>query len=86
MLDNINYRLPMNANRHFLRTNLIADNCPVEVVDAFLGHWEIGQEPWGRFSGLSPIVYREKLEEHLIPLLVKNKWSPEDGLPYCEQN
>jgi hypothetical protein len=84
LLAEINYHLPMNANRHYLRSNLIADNCPVEVVDAFMGHWERGQEPWCRYSGLSPSVYKEQLEKPLIRLLKRNAWVPEEGLAYGE--
>jgi hypothetical protein len=84
LLAEINYHLPMNANRHYLRSNLIADNCPVEVVDAFMGHWERGQEPWCRYSGLSPLVYKEQLEKPLISLLKRHEWLPEEGLPYGE--
>jgi hypothetical protein len=80
LLEKINYLLPMNANRHYLRSKLVASRCPVEVIDAFLGHWERGREPWGRYSGLPPHVYREELARHLLPLLGNNKWAPEAGL------
>ena len=80
LLEKINYLLPMNANRHYLRSKLIASRCPVEVLDAFLGHWERGREPWGRYSGLPPHVYREELARHLLPLLKTNEWAPEAGL------
>jgi hypothetical protein len=49
-----------------------------------MGHWERGQEPWCRYSGLSPSVYKEQLEKPLIRLLKRNAWVPEEGLAYGE--
>ena len=80
LLRKADYPLPLNANRHFLRSNLLAAGCPIEVIDAYMGHWERGMEPWGRFSGLSPLVYREVLAEYLVPLLEKCGWKEEPGL------
>ena len=39
--------------RHFLRTHLIGRGVHDEVMQAFLGHGEMGQEPMARYSGLS---------------------------------
>nr|WP_320050512.1 hypothetical protein [uncultured Desulfuromonas sp.] len=61
--------LPGNAHRHFLRSALLARNCPSEIINAFMGHWFLGEEPWGRYSGLSPVVYRQTLSEHIPALL-----------------
>ncbi|WP_417596196.1 hypothetical protein [Oceanospirillum sp.] len=47
--------LPANSNRKFLRTELNRMGCDQEVIDAFLGHWSRGQEPWGEFSTVSSI-------------------------------
>ncbi|MBT0666128.1 hypothetical protein KI809_17595 [Geobacter pelophilus] len=80
LLGRIKYPLPINSNRHFLRTNLLQSGCPVEVIQAFLGHWERGVEPWGRYSGLSPLVYRDELSKHLVPLLEEAGWTKESGL------
>lgn len=74
------YTLPINANRHYLRSNLITMGCPVVTVNAFLGHWERGEEPSGRFSALSPLAYRESLMQYLLPLLHEDGWKPMSGL------
>jgi len=79
LLAETSYQLPINANRHYLRTNLMNMGCPQEVVSAFLGHWERGEEPWGRYSGLSPIVYRKELAKHLVKLIGNDGWKLETG-------
>jgi hypothetical protein len=75
----IGYSLPVNANRHYLRTNLLRLGCPLEVTNAFMGHWELGQEPWGRFSGLSPHTYRRELSNYLEILIEQDGWRVEPG-------
>jgi hypothetical protein len=80
LMQQVNYHLPVNANRHYLRTNLLERKCPLEVINAFMGHWERGVEPWGKYSGLSPDVYRSELAYHLVKLLAEDKWTAEKGL------
>ncbi len=80
LVGKVNYHLKVSSARHFLRTNLIAQGCPVEVVNAFLGHWERGLEPWGSHSGLSPFDYRNELKQYLVPLLDDLGWTAEYGL------
>ena len=74
------YSLPVNSSRHYLRTNLLARRCPVEIIDAFLGHWERGEEPWGRLSGLSPTEYADTLSDYLVPLLAEDGWVALEGI------
>lgn len=74
------YVLPANSHRHYLRSGLLERGCSPEVVDAFLGHWARGEEPWSRFSGLSPILYREELKRCLVPILEDAGWSALEGL------
>jgi len=74
------YHLPANANRHYLRTNLLERGCPLEIINAFMGHWERGLEPWGKYSGLSPDVYRQEVARFLVPMLLEDDWTAEPGL------
>ena len=74
------FALPINANRHYLRSTMLARGCPVEVINAFMGHFERGEEPWGKFSGLSPIAYRNALDHFLTPLMRDDGWAPMSGL------
>lgn len=74
------YALPYNSSRHYLRSNLLNTGCPTEVISAFMGHWERGEEPWGTYSGMSPISYRDSLIKHLTPILEAAGWEPIAGL------
>lgn len=58
-----------NTHRRFLRTELIERNCPPEVVDAFMGHWQQGEEPFGDYSSFCFADYIEILRGYLEPLL-----------------
>jgi hypothetical protein len=77
---NLKYDLPANANRHYLRSSLLARGCPPEVVNAFLGHWERGCESWGIYSGLSPESYRENLKIPLLAIMKEDGWMAVSGL------
>jgi len=78
-LKKINFTLPVNSNRHYLRTNLLEKKCSLEVVNAFMGHWEMGLEPWGMFSGFSPDTYKRELSKHLVALVEEDGWDEEIG-------
>jgi len=38
-------------------------------VDAFMGHWCFGEEPWAPFSTFNYAVYFASLERYVAPLL-----------------
>jgi len=63
-----------------LRTRLREKGVSGEIVDAFMGHWEHGQEPFGRYSSLSPTDYRRMLESPLQELLQEAGWEVVEGL------
>lgn len=69
LLEQVDYHLPLNSNRRFLRSNLLERGCPTEIINAFMGHWRSGEEPHGSFSGFSTLAYIDKLKEHLAPIL-----------------
>lgn len=56
---------PLNINRHYLHTQLKEFGCSSEIVDAFMGHWDAGQEPWAKYSTFCPRRYRD----HIVPLV-----------------
>lgn len=68
-LAELEYPLPLNANRKFLRTELSERSCPIDVLNSLMGHWALGQEPHGPYSCLSPRHERRQLEKYLLPLL-----------------
>lgn len=74
------YELPLNANRHYLRTRLREAGVGGETVDAFMGHWLTGQEPHGKYSSFSPECFQQELAEPLSTLLQKDGWKPIKGL------
>ncbi|MCD5380301.1 IS481 family transposase, partial [Candidatus Gracilibacteria bacterium] len=45
-----------------------------EFIDAFMGHWEFGQEPYGKYSSLSPLSYIETLKKPIEILLEMAGW------------
>jgi hypothetical protein len=76
----LKYALPPNASRHYLRSNLLEQGCPPEYIAAFMGHWERGEEPWGRYSALSPQSYAATLSKYLVPLLDNDGWKSMQGI------
>ena len=47
------FPLVMNCNRHLLRTNLVERGVSGEVAQAIMGHGDMGQDPFARYSALS---------------------------------
>jgi len=68
--------LPANAHRRFIRTEMMEAGCNCEVIDAYMGHWGRGEEPWGKYSSFSFNDYVIELRNKLVPLLNKLGWSP----------
>ncbi len=73
------YEIALNANRHYLRTRLREEKVTGEVVNAFMGHWDRGQEPHGRYSSLSPMAFRAELEKPLTNLISRAGWALLNG-------
>jgi hypothetical protein len=72
-----------NSHRRFIRTELIEMGCPIEVVDALMGHWSMGEEPHGMFSSFNFGQFVPTLKEHLGRLhtqiglgkVIKSPWA-----------
>ncbi len=79
-LQDLGYHAPVNAQRHFLKSELQEAGCAADVVELFLGHWEVGEEGFTRSSALFPADYRAELERHLTPLLKRIGIIPQRGL------
>ncbi|WP_162622647.1 tyrosine-type recombinase/integrase [Salinisphaera orenii] len=71
------YKLPLNANRHLLRTRLTEKGLPGEVVDAHMGHWDLGEEPYGPYSALSPHDFKDEVAPVLNELIDTQGWRVE---------
>lgn len=63
------FPLPINVNRRFLSTELRERGCPSEIIDAFMGHWGRGQEPWGQYSSISIIEIIESIKMYIPKIL-----------------
>ncbi|WP_169543861.1 hypothetical protein [Sneathiella aquimaris] len=60
---------PANAHRRFLRTSLIEVGVLPELVDAVMGHWGTGEEPWSRWSSFSYKNYVATIEPEINKIL-----------------
>ena len=74
------FRLPSNCNRHYLRSRLLADGCPVEHLDYFMGHWSRGREPLGSFASLPLRTYLDDVRPRLEQVLEDDGWQTVAGL------
>lgn len=63
------FYLPMNFDRHFLRSNLLERGVSIEALDMFMGHWHLGTEPWGRFSTYSMRDHKDQIRGPITDLL-----------------
>jgi hypothetical protein len=62
-------KVQANTHRRFLRTELLERGCAPEVIDAFMGHWQTGEEPFGKYSSFNISDYVAELQTFLLPLL-----------------
>lgn len=68
-LKSVNYHVPLDSQRHFLKSELQTSGCPHDVLELFLGHCDFGEEGYSYSSGLDPHTYRSELLKYLEPLL-----------------
>lgn len=69
-----------NGNRHMLRSWLLFREVQPEIINAYLGHWFLGEEPWAQHSALSPYQYRLSLSTHVQELLDHLGFEPVNGV------
>lgn len=74
------YPFPLNSQRHYLRTRLRENGVSGMFVDALLGHGAQGEEPYGRYSAISPRILRHAIEQPLQDLLKKIGWRVIPGM------
>ncbi|MCL5425957.1 MAG: hypothetical protein M1154_10075 [Gammaproteobacteria bacterium] len=70
---------PLNINRHFLHTQLKESGCSSELVDAYMGHWDAGQEPWAKYSTFCPLEYREHISSAIKSIMQHQGWKAIEG-------
>jgi len=71
---------PLNINRHYLRTRLREFGATGAEVDAFMGHWDHGQEPMQKFSSFSLSHYQQRLASILESLMHHVGWEAIRGI------
>lgn len=60
---------PHNSHRRFVRSELVERGHSAESIDALLGHWFNGEEPWSYFSSFDFGRHIELLKGSLVPLM-----------------
>lgn len=63
--------LPANSHRRFLRSYLDMERVPAEMIDAYLGHGNLGEHFWHAQSTLSLTDIRQALNPRLDKLIQK---------------
>ncbi len=74
------FHLPLNANRHYMRSKLREAGCSPEIPRIVLGHWEAGQEPWSAYSGADPVYFMQELQRVWEPLFCDLGWEVIHGV------
>lgn len=74
------FTLPINASRHYLRSALRAEGVRGELVNAFMGHAQQGQEPFGAFSTLTPVEMFRELAPTLSEIRQEIGWTAQYGM------
>jgi len=59
------FPIPPNFHRSFIRTDLTGSDCPTEVIDAFLGHANLGQSAFQKYSTFDYTLFIEIIETHI---------------------
>lgn len=71
---------PLNINRHYLHTQLKERGCSAELVDTFMGHWDMGQEPWAKHSTFCPRAYRQNITARVEEMMQEQGWKIVKGI------
>jgi hypothetical protein len=62
-------QLKTNSNRHYIRSALIEKRANAEYIDAYLGHWQLGTEPWHKYSLFDPLDYRKTIKKYVLGIV-----------------
>ena len=74
------FGLPENCQRARLRSRLLERHCPSQWIDAMMGHWTRGEEPWHRFATTALDRLCNGLREHLDAIAAADGWRALRGL------
>lgn len=78
LLMNVSPRFPgrRNALRIHMRSRLSQLDIPGEFLDAVMGHWQNGIEPYSCYSSFSPNLIREKVLPAIKMVMKESGWAP----------
>ena len=74
------FGLPENCQRARLRSHLLDRRCPSQWIDAMMGHWTRGEEPWHRFATTALYRLCNGLRVHLDAIATADGWRALRGL------
>jgi len=80
------WKLPSNAFRHRLSSQLRTLGCPGIYVEALLGHVELGIQPFGRESFMDPAAFLDETGRCIQTLMEQDGWKPLYGLATAERS
>lgn len=61
--------LKTNVNRHYLRGRLLELGVPGYFIDAYMGHWHSGTQPWGKMSIFDKSTYFRVIRTNIPSIL-----------------
>lgn len=78
LLLNVSPKFPgrRNALRLHMRSALSREGVPGELIDAVMGHWHNGMEPYSNYSSLSPSIIRSKTLPVISKVMEDMGWTP----------
>lgn len=70
------WNFKINALRRRMRTRLLENGAPGDVVDAWMGHWKIGDCPWMSGSGFQMGELEAMVNRFVQEVLLEDGWTP----------
>ena len=64
----------INALRRRMRTRLYEEGAPGEVVDCWMGHWDLGNCPWMEGSGFQFGELKKLVDTFVTKILEEDGW------------
>lgn len=68
-----------NLQRSYLSTRLNELTCPCAYIEAFLGHWHSGLNPFSIYSALPPLTLAGILKPYLEDIAAQDGWKALDA-------
>jgi len=69
-----------NSLRHHMRSKLVQMGVGGDLIDAHMGHWHIGMEPFSFYSAMSPIMLKTELLPAVSKVMKSCGWEPVQSL------